>query len=98
MYFHNNTALEAGAILYGGSVDDCRLRLINPKLLVKYFQLYRCPNSGEVFDHITSSEKQSQGISSDPRYICSCEGGEPDCSVSSIAKSVYPGGIIEIPL
>ena len=39
------------------------------KLLVKYFQLYRCPNSGKVFDHITSSEKQSQGISSDLRYI-----------------------------
>ena len=32
IYFHNNTALEAGAMLYGGSVDSCSLSLINPQL------------------------------------------------------------------
>ena len=96
IYFHNNTALEAGAMLYGGSVDNCSLSLINPQRLVKYFQLYECPNSGEVYNYITSVDEQSQDISSDPLYICSCEGGEPDCSASSIAKSVYPGGTIEV--
>ena len=96
IYFHNNTALEAGAMLYGGSVDNCSLSLINPQRLVNYFQLYECPNSGEVYNYITSVDEQSQDISSDPLYICSCEGGEPDCSASSIAKSVYPGGTIEV--
>ena len=72
IYFHNNTALEAGAMLYGGSVDNCSLSLINPQLLVHSFQLYECPNSGEVFDYITSVDEQSQDISSDPLYICSC--------------------------
>ena len=97
IYFHNNTALEAGAMLYGGSVDNCSLSLINPRIqLLNYFQLYKCPNSGEVYNYITSVDEQSQDISSDPLYICSCEGGEPDCSASSIAKSVYPGGIIEV--
>ena len=95
MYFHNNTALEAGAMLYGGSVDDCSLSLINPQL-VDHFQLYTCPNSGEVYNYITSFDEQSQNISSDPLYICSCEGGEPDCSASSITRSVYPGGTIEV--
>ena len=95
MHFHNNTALEAGAMLYGGSVDGCSLSLINTKL-VDFFELYRCPNSGEVFDYITSFDKQSQDISSDPLYICSCECGEPDCSASSITRSVYPGGTIEV--
>ena len=95
MYFHNNTALEAGAMLYGGSVDSCSLSLINSQL-VDSFALYVCPNSGEVFDYITSVDEQSQDISSDPLYICSCEGGEPDCSASSITRSVYPGGTIEV--
>ena len=95
MYFDNNTAFEAGAMLYGGSVDSCSLSLINPQL-VNSFELYECPNSGKVFDYITSVDEQSQDISSDPLYICSCEGGEPDCSVSSITRSVYPGGTIEV--
>ena len=94
-FFKNNTALEAGAMLYGGSVDNCSLSLINPQL-VDFFELYMCPNSGEVFDYITSLDGQSQDISSDPLYICSCEGGEPDCSASSITKSLYPGGAIEV--
>ena len=51
-----------------------------------------------MFDYITSVDEQSQDISSDPLYICSCEGGEPDCSASSITVSVYPGGTIEVPI
>ena len=96
IYFHNNTALEAGAMLYGDSVDNCSLSLIYPPLLVNNFQPYECPNSGEVFDYISSVDEQSQDISSDPLYICSCEGGEPDCSASSITRSLYPGGTIEV--
>ena len=97
MYFQNNTALEAGAMLYGGSVDSCSLSLINLQL-DDNSQLYRCPNSGAVFDYITSVDGPSQDISSDPLYICSCEGGEPDCSKPSITRSVYPGGRIEVPI
>ena len=98
LYFRNNTAFEAGAMLYGGSIDSCSLSLINPQLVGFNFQPYMCPNSGEVFDYITSVEGQSQDISSDPLYICSCEGGEPDCSAPSITRSVYPGGVIEVPI
>ena len=94
MHFLNNTALEAGAMLYGGTVDNCSLSLINSQR-IEEFQLYRCPNSGEVFDYITSFDEQSD-ISSDPLYICSCEGGKPDCRKPSITRSVYPGGTIEV--
>ena len=102
VYFSNNTAFEAGADLYGGSVSNCSLNLINlqPDINVLSDLLigaYRCPNSGEVFDYITSFNEQSQlDISSDPLYICSCEGGEPDCSAASITRSVYPGGAIGV--
>ena len=97
MYFQNNTALVAGAVLYGGSVDSCSLNLItrdNPH--VENIKTYSCPNSGEVFDYITTFTEQTQDISSDPLYICSCEGDEPDCSASPITRSVYPGGTIEV--
>ena len=97
MYFQNNTAIEAGAMLYGGSVDSCSLSLIYLQL-VNNFSVYTCPNSGAVFDYITSVDDPSQDISSDPLYICSCEGGEPDCSKPSITRSVYPGGRIDVPI
>ena len=106
MHFQRNTALGAGAMLYGGSVDRCSLSFINQQLVINFtnyryiqeFQLYRCPNSGAVFDYITNVDGPSQDISSDPLYICSCEGGEPDCSKPSITRSVYPGGRIEVPI
>ena len=97
MYFQNNTAIEAGAMLYGGSVDSCSLSLIYLQL-VNNFNVYTCPNSGAVFDYITSVNGPSQDISSDPLYICSCEGGKPDCKKPSITRSIYPGGMIEVPI
>ena len=100
IYFHNNTALEAGADLYGGSVDKCSLNFINRSLPSNHFDIatYSCPKGGEVFNYITRSDEKSLDISSDPLYICPCEDGEPDCSVSSITRSVYPGGRIEVPV
>ncbi len=95
LYFQNNTAHEAGAMLYGGSVDNCSLSLINPQL-VGYLEPYKCSSSGEVFDYISTLYEQFQDISSDPLYICSCVDGEPDCSASSISRLVYPGGTIKI--
>ena len=100
MYFYNNTALEAGALLYGGSIDSCSVSLINQEVVsyVDYIARYSCPKSGEVFDNITTVDDQSQDISSDPLYICSCEGGVPDCDSSSITRSVYPGSTMQIPI
>ena len=97
IYFTTNTASEAGATLYGGSVDNCNLNFINLKL-DGFYELYRCPISGKVFDYIANSEEQSLDISSDPLYICTCEGSKAHCNVSSIRQSVYPGGTIEVPI
>ena len=99
VFFENNRALEAGATLYGGSVDSCSLMFINPELQgLGGFQLYRCPHSGIVFNKITNSGERPLDITSDPLFICACVGGEADCSVSSITKSVYPGGTIKVPV
>ena len=102
IYFDNNSALEAGATLYGGSIDNCSLHLINqhrendPGLAVQEFSPYWCPNISQVFDYLTGY--RSLNISSDPLYICTCNDGEADCSNSTISMSVYPGGSIEVPV
>ena len=97
IFFENNTALEAGAALYGGAVDSCSLSLINPQLQgLGGFRQYTCPLSGAVFNYISNAEERALDVSSDSLYICACVGGEADCSVLSITKSVYPGGRIEV--
>ena len=67
LYFQNNTALEAGAMLYGGSVDICSLSLINPQLEVGFVQPYVCPNSGVV---LTSSPVLMDILVTFPQTLC----------------------------
>ena len=96
-YFRNNTALEAGATLYGSSIDYCRLTLINQHSQLNDSNTpYACPISGKIFDNITSYE--SLDISSDPLYICICDDTETVCSSSAITMTVYPGGTITVPV
>ena len=96
MYFHNNTALEAGAAVYGGSVDHCKLNNIQT-LSAECLRPF-CPTSGQVFDIISLSgyKEEPLSISSDPVYICLCSGGKADCSVSSVRIPVYPGGTTKV--
>ena len=112
IYFKNNTALEAGATLYGSFIDYCSLTCLNQKVhethnpyecpIKQQSQLnnsntqYECPISGKIFDNITSYE--SLDISSDPLYMCTCNDNETVCSSSAITMTVYPGGIITVPV
>ena len=91
IYFENNTAVEAGSDLYGGSVDSCEL----PSIQTKSFDCHKCPTSGEVFDSIFSSASESEplSITSDPIHICQCEAGEDNPGVS---RKVYPGETLEV--
>ena len=96
-YFKNNTALEAGAALYGSSIDYCSLTCISQVQGGQFIHIpYECPISGKIFDNITSYE--SLDISSDPLYICTCDDSETVCSSSILTMTVYPGGIISVPV
>ena len=97
-YFRNNTALEAGATLYGGSIDYCSFTFINQRsrLQDRQERFFYCPISGKIFDYITGNE--SLDISSDPLYICTCNDNKAVCSSSAITMTVYPGGIISVPV
>ena len=92
IYFDNNSA-EAGADLYGGSVDYCALSNIE----TLSSECNDCPTSGDVFDDIIISEN-TPDITSDPLYVCTCRDTQTDCTGSYHPEPVYPGGTLEVPL
>ncbi len=94
IFFDNNSAVEAGADLYGGSVDYCSLSNI------EIWEFYSGPSvSGYLFDVISSSSSGNELIiSSDPLHICTCRGNLVDCTGSYDAGPVYPGGTVEVPV
>ena len=93
IYFDNNSAVEAGADLHGGSIDGCTLS----NIVTVSNDCNGCPTSGEVFDDIISN-RNTPIISSDPLYICTCKDNLTDCSRSHLQEPVYPGGTLEVPV
>ena len=71
--FKNNSADDAGSILYGGAIDNCKLTDLDSH------------SSGRVFDMIVhinddTDYNTTSNISSDPIQICPCENKLPNCS------------------
>ena len=95
LYFQNNTAEEAGSLLYGGGIDQCSL--LASTLVGSVFR-----NSTEVFDTFFLYEtylKDISRISSDANKICFCDiQNRPNCDVSRKTITIYPGQEISIPL
>ena len=91
MYFDSNSAVEAGADLYGGSVDNCTLKSFEFSPSYDNFTA----TSGYLFDVITSSENKPD-ISSEPLHICTCRDGISNCTGSYHPEPVYPGGRLEV--
>ena len=81
LVFKNNSADDAGGVLYGGAIDNCRLTG-----LASY-------SSGEVFDMLAHVEdgNTTSSISSDAFRICPCENNLPNCHKSCVPNTVYPG-------
>ena len=75
LVFRNNSAGVAGSVLYGGTIDHCKLT----HGLDSY-------SSGEVFNMLVHNKESdyntTSNISSDPFYICSCENNYPNCSMT----------------
>ena len=96
IFFGNNSAVEAGAVLYGGSIDNCSFSTLDLNILEYYSGP---PVSGHMFDVISSFSSESKpSISSDPLHICTCRDNLTDCTGSYDAGPVYPGGIVEVPV
>ena len=91
LIFKNNSADDAGSILYGGAIDNCKLTDLDSH------------SSGEVFDMIVHIDDDNDynttsNISSDPIQICPCENNLPNCSKSlyDVPHAVDPGEIFQV--
>ena len=85
LIFRDNYAVEAGSVLYGGSIDEC---IVGPN------SVYFGESSAAVFNKITDigvHRNESSLIASDPTDVCPCENDTPICG--DIVRSVqpYPG-------
>ena len=86
LVFKNNSADDAGSVLYGGAIDNCKLTGLDSN------------SSGEVFDMIVQIEDDNTNstISSSPFRICPCENNLPNCGKSHVPKTVYPGETFQV--
>ena len=86
MVFEGNVAEQAGSVLYGGSIDRCKLKG------------YPEANSGQVFDMIADYSKQPDTLSvitSDPFRVCLCNNSLP-CTIDTSSLHAYPGQTVPI--
>ena len=84
LIFKNNSAYDAGSVLYGGTIDNCDLGPYH---------------SGPVFDKVVhyEADNTTSSISSDPFRICLCNlNDRPYCGQSMKTLSVYPGEIFQV--
>ena len=84
LVFTNNSAQEAGTVLYGGMLDRCNVTS-GP---------YDGTNGLDVFEDISAVSSQDNVtsiISSDPFRICLCENSTINCSLEYPSLSKSPG-------
>ena len=94
LVFRNNSADDAGCVLYGGAIDSCKLNGLNSYTI-----------SGKVFDRLFPRNVRDyntvSNISSDPLHICPCKDNLPDCrrlSYRVLYLQVYPGKAFQVPV
>ena len=88
LVFKNNSADDAGSVLYGGAIDNCTLTGLDSN------------NSKDVFDMLAQIEDDNtpSNISSDPFGIYPCNSSNhTKCSkYTSIELDVYPGETFQV--
>ena len=88
--FINNTALKGGDAIYGADVSDCAYVGDPIAYLACYaHELLQSANSGLYFEPDLDSDPSQ--ISSDPTRVCLCENGTPNCAITSLIETHYPG-------
>ena len=84
-YFENNTAGEAGSVLYGSNLDLCT-SIYNPDIDA-YHKLISWHDI--LLDYTAQSGPSV--IASDPIGVCFCDNDEPVCNNKSLSREVFPG-------
>ena len=88
--FTNNFAAKSGSVIFGGSLDNCRLYLgggfqddCGNKIGREYTD-----NSLQTFLVISTIDNMTSAISSEPLRICFCNDGLPNCEVNVSVNTV----------
>ena len=95
--FHNNTAGDAGTVLYGGALDSCKLYTgggVRDSCgnIVGGSYSYIPISTIRYISNITSSDELTSDISSDPLQVCFCgDNGNSECWRSVVFKKTVPG-------
>ncbi len=75
--FMQNSATMAGTVLYGGSLQFCRVEVNGKRIDDDSFEFFHNISS---ISHIADGSAIIPDISSDPLRACFCNDGLPDCS------------------
>ena len=81
--FVNNSAGVRGGVLFGGLLDKCTLSSDESAL-----QLFN-------MSILQGNDITHHSISSNPTQLCFCNKTEPDCTVVSQLRTIYPGQRVE---
>ena len=86
LLFKNNSAGDAGSVLYGGAINNCELTGLDSY------------HSGRVFDKLVYYEDDdtTSSISSDPFRIRLCEDNNPNHHNSIKTFFIYPGETFQV--
>ena len=87
IFFEMNNASEAGADFYGGLLDICYLEVEGTEFN---------PPSGQPSFAAVVQGGESLKVSSDPIRVCVCEDEIANCSIESVDRHVFPGGMVEV--
>ena len=80
LYFKDNTAMEGGGDIYGGSINNCSINLCDRGRRYGY----------PVFNEITSPKTETLSISSLPLHVYGCN------ESSNSSRNVYPGATLRV--
>ena len=95
MYFCNNTAVQGGDSIYGGSIDKCYGR----KSTTARHSEFDLHNNNQNLDDITlfcNSSDSSSVISSNPIRLCFCSNSNIYCDSVEQNVTAVPGQTIEL--
>lgn len=94
--FVNNSAGLSGIVLYGGTLDMCRIPVVRDCDIVG--DMSACHTAEEYIDNsievlndlsrYTTEDEITSNISSDPLRVCFCQNGVPNCSLEQSVSVV----------
>ena len=90
LVFESNSAVEAGSVLYGGTLDTCGFCAGNEELTIGVPFL--------TVANLSDSPGNASIISSDPFRVCLCNNSQPDCSQRIATYNTYPGETFSVPV